>query len=245
MQTSELNAMLDHDDRHWWYRGRRRVLAAVLDQIALPPGARLLDAGCGSGRELDELAPRGDVTGVDLSPLAVARARARGHPDVHEAPIERLPFADMTFDLVTCLDVIEHISDDRAALAELRRVTRPGGHLVVTVPAYPSLWSAHDVANGHVRRYRPVTLHAAVKDAGWRVVRDTHFNATLLAPAAIVRLTRRHRAQGDAPNRSELTLTPPRLDTLLEQPLRGEARLIAAGHRIPAGLSLLAVLWRA
>lgn len=245
MQTSELTAMLDHSDRHWWYRGRRRVLDAVLDQIDLPPGARLLDAGCGSGRQLDELARRGAASGVDLSDLAVAHARARGHPDVHRAAIEQLPFADATFDLITCLDVIEHTPDDRAALAELRRVTRPGGLLIVTVPAYQSLWSAHDVANRHFRRYRAASLRAVATGAGWSVLLDTHFNTILLAPAALVRLARRQRNRtASRASRSELILTPPFLDALLEQPLRAEAHAIGNGRRFPAGLSLLAVLRR-
>lgn len=242
MNESELDALIAHDEQHWWYRGRRRVLGEVLDRIALRPGSRLLDAGCGSGRELDELAARGRVAGVDLSPVAVGAARARGHADVHCAPIERLPFADETFDLVTCLDVIEHTPDDRVALAELRRVTRPGGLLVVTVPAYPSLWSAHDVANRHFRRYRSASLRAAATESGWTVLRDTHFNALLLPPAAAVRLVRRRRLDDADPGRSELTMTPPSLDRLLELPLRAEARLIGHGRRIPAGLSLLAVM---
>jgi SAM-dependent methyltransferase len=246
--------MIDSDERHWWYRGRRRVLNAVLDQIPLRPGARLLDAGCGSGRELDELAPRGRACGVDLSPYSVACARARGHEEVEEAAVERMPFEDGAFDLVTCLDVIEHTPDDRATLAELRRVTRPGGVLVVTVPAYQSLWSAHDEINGHFRRYRCGTLRAAAGETGWTVVRDTHFNAALLAPAAAIRLARRGRrgrrgtdrdGGAEGKERSELALTPPALDGLLELPLRAEARMIGRGRRIGAGLSLLAVMARA
>lgn len=246
MLSSELIAMIDHDERHWWYRGRRRVLNAALDRIALPTGSRLLDAGCGSGRELDELARHGHVAGVDLSEICVACTRSRGHADVHRAAIEQMPFADATFDLVTCLDVIEHTPDDRVALAELRRVTRPGGLLVVTVPAYPSLWSTHDVVNRHFRRYRSASLRAAAAEAGWSVLRDTYFNAVLLAPAAALRLARRgHGGDGDADvARSELALTPRMLDPLLELPLRVEARLIGSGRRIAAGLSLLAVLTR-
>lgn len=247
MIESERAAMLAHDDRHWWYRGRRRVLGEVLRRIAPRPGSRLLDAGCGSGRELDELAAWGTVSGVDLSAVAVARARARGHRDVHCAAIERMPFADGSFDLVTCLDVIEHTAEDRVALAELLRVTRPGGLLVVTVPAYQSLWSAHDVANGHFRRYRSATLTAAATAAGWSVLHDTHFNAVLLVPAAAVRLARRSRGADGADGgsgRSELTLTPPALDRILELPLRAEARVIGSGRRIGAGLSLLAVMAR-
>jgi SAM-dependent methyltransferase len=240
MTDAELAAMLRNDEDHWWYRGRRSVLQAVLDGLDLPADVRLLDAGCGSGRTLDDLAERGLVSGVDASPVAANAARQRGHADIHVSTVEHMPFDDGKFDLVTCLDVIEHTPDDRASLAELLRVTRPGGLLVATVPAYNALYSAHDVANGHYRRYRAKTLRAAAADAGWGAVSDTYFNAILLAPAAAVRLARRRAAS----SRSELTFTPRAVHRLLEAPLRREAALIAAGHRLPFGLSLLMVLQR-
>ena len=234
--------MLTLDDRHWWYRGRRRVVRALLDAAGVPPGARLLDAGAGSGRTLDELARYGRPAGVEPNPLGVEAARARGHVDVQLAPVERIPYADASFDAVTCLDVIEHTDDDVRSLRELRRVTRPGGALLVTVPAYPALWSHHDEVNGHRRRYTRRTLRAAAEAAGWRIERMTAFNIAYLAPAALVRLARRRangRGGGDG---SELALTPPALDHLLELPLRAEAALIARGVSLPAGLSLLALL---
>jgi SAM-dependent methyltransferase len=233
--------MLTSDETHWWYRGRRRVLRAELDRLPLVPAARLLDAGCGSGRTLDELTRYGRVSGVDLSPEAVAYARRRGHDDVRVARVEELPFEDATFDVVTCLDVVEHTPDDRATLAELRRVTRPGGLLLVTVPAYQALWSWHDEVNLHFRRYDGSSLRSVARTAGWDVVADTHFNSLLLAPAAAVRLAQRRRG---AHAHSDLDLTPSALNGLLELPLRLESRMIAAGVRLPAGLSLLAVLRR-
>jgi SAM-dependent methyltransferase len=241
MTHDELHAMLASDEEHWWYRGRRRVLRAELDRLPLESGARLLDAGCGSGRTMDELARYGRVSGIDLSAEAVAAARRRGHGDVRVAHVESLPFADGIFDVVTCLDVVEHTPDDRATLAELLRVTRPGGLLVVTVPAYQALWSRHDEVNRHFRRYDSASLRAAARSAGWEVVTDTHFNSLLLVPAAAVRLAQRHR-RAHAP--SDLDATPSALNGILELPLRLESRLIAAGTRLPAGLSLLSVLRR-
>jgi SAM-dependent methyltransferase len=233
--------MLSSDERHWWYRGRRRVVRAELDRLLGPGDARrVLDAGCGSGRNLDVLRDYGVAVGVDASHDAVAVARARGHEDVHEATVEELPFPDSEFDLVTCLDVLEHTPDDRRTLRELRRVTRPGGLALVTVPAYPVLWSAHDVVNGHHRRYRRATLHAAAREAGWDLVADTHFNGAVLPAAVVVRLWGRLRRRA-AGGRSELTITPARLDGLLEVPLRLEATLVGRGARLPAGLSLMAV----
>ncbi|MEA2449564.1 MAG: hypothetical protein QOG63_1496 [Thermoleophilaceae bacterium] len=240
MRDSEFGAMLALDDRHWWYRGRRLIVRAVLDGVRLAPGARLLDAGAGSGRTLDELTRYGSVAGVELNPRGVEAALARGHGDVRVAPVEAIPHPDASFDLVTCLDVIEHTDDDVRSLRELRRVTRPGGAALVTVPAYPRLWSQHDEVNGHRRRYTRRTLRAAAERAGWRVERMTSFNAVYLLPAAVVRIARRGpRADGGA---SELALTPPALNGLLELPLRAEAALIARGVRLPAGLSLLALL---
>ena len=235
MEEREFEAMLALDERHWWYRGRRRMLAALLADIS--PGRRVLDAGCGSGRTLDVLARYGAPHGVELNPVGLAAARSRGH-HVEEAPVETMPFDDGSFDLVTCLDVIEHTDDDVAALRELRRVTRPGGRLVVSVPAHPRVWSRHDEVNGHRRRYTRRTLGAAAEAAGWSVERMTGFNVVYLAPAALVRIARREGSEGD----SELELTPPRLDAVLELPLRLEAALVRRGADLPPGLSLMAVL---
>ena len=239
MVDSEFQAMLASEERHWWYRGRRRVLRAALARLGLPCDAELLDAGCGSGRMLDELAAYGRVTGVDASRTAVAAARARGY-EVFVATVERLPFASSRFDLVTCLDVVEHTPDDRRTLAELRRVTRPGGRLLVTVPAYPSLWSTHDEVNHHYRRYRRRSLLDAATGAGWTPVTSTHFNTFLLPPAALVRLAARRRPATRW--RSDLERSPARFDGVLELPLRFEAALVRHGVRLPAGLSLLALL---
>jgi SAM-dependent methyltransferase len=242
VEQSEFETMLALDERHWWYRGRRRVLRAVLDGLELPPGTRVFDAGCGSGRTLDELREYGPVQGMELNPLGVAAARRRGHAGVREGSLDAIPFEDASFDLVTCLDVIEHTDDDIRSLRELRRVTRPGGWLVVTVPAHPRLWSRHDEVNGHRRRYTRRTLRAAAEAAGWRVERRTGFNVVYLAPAAAVRLARRRGARANDEDGSELALTPQRLDSALELPLRLEAALVRRGANLPTGLSLLAVM---
>jgi SAM-dependent methyltransferase len=213
------------------------MLAALLERIELPAHARLLDAGCGSGRTLDDLARYGSADGIELNRLGLEAARARGHR-VEEASVETLPFGDGSFDLVTCLDVIEHTEDDVAALRELRRVTRSGGRAVVSVPAHPRLWSRHDELNGHRRRYTRRTMRRAAEDAGWSVERMTGWNVVYLAPAALVRIVRRERRDGD----SELELTPSSLDRLLELPLRLEAALARRGVDLPAGLSLVSVL---
>jgi SAM-dependent methyltransferase len=241
MDEAELQTTMAVDGYHWWYRGRRRVIRAVLDGLPLPAHSRILDAGCGSGRTLDELVDYGEVSGIDVSEVASDAARARGHHDVRVGQLETLPWPDNVFDLVTALDVIEHTPDDRVTLRELRRVTRPGGLAVVTVPAYQWLFSAHDVVNQHFRRYARPSLVEAALEAGWSIERTSYFNLGLLPPAVAVRLAQRLR-DGRPKAQSDFLLTPSWLNGVLELPLRAEAAWLLKGHRLPAGLSLLAVL---
>jgi SAM-dependent methyltransferase len=238
-----MRATLEVDERHWWYRGRREVIRSELDSLPLPAPAEILDAGCGSGRTMQELEAYGTVRGIELDEAAAEMARTRGHGDVAIGRLEQLPWPDATFDLITSLDVIEHTPDDRAALAELRRVCRPGGWLLVTVPAHQVLWSGHDEANHHYRRYSRSMLQSAAAGAGWSVTRITSFNSVLLAPAAAVRLARRRfPARNGAAE--DLTIPPWWLNELLERPLRIEAGWLGRGHTLPLGLSLLAVMRR-
>jgi SAM-dependent methyltransferase len=243
MDETLMKATLAVDEHHWWYRGRRRIIRAELDRLPLAPGGRVLDAGCGSGRTLEELVDYGEVSGLELNAEAAELARGRDLGEVVVGRLEELPWAEETFDLITCLDVIEHVPDDVAALVELRRVCRPGGWLLVTVPAYQFLWSRHDEANHHYRRYARPSLQRAAGAAGWTVERVSAFNSVLLAPAAAVRLAQRRLG---TPNgyTSDLDLGPAWLNDVLEWPLALEARWLARGRTLPAGLSLLALLRR-
>lgn len=240
MEDSYESDTLAVEDEYWWYRGRRRIVVDVVAGLRLPPQAQILDAGCGSGRNMVELSKFGTAVGLEPSERGAEVARARGAGEVVVATIDTMPFEASRFDLITCLDVLEHIEDDREALRELRRVARPDGVLLITVPAYPQLWSSHDELNRHYRRYtRPELLSRAV-DAGWHPRRTTHFNLLLLPVAAAWRLAERLRP-GPAPETSELQRTPAALNWMLEQPLRAEAALLRSGRRIPAGLSLVGI----
>jgi SAM-dependent methyltransferase len=229
------------EDRHWWYRGRRRVLHGVIGRLRPPAHAEVLDAGCGSGRNMVELARYGEVTGVEVSPPSVALARERDVGEVVECSVTDMPFSDERFQLATCLDVIEHLEDDVGALRELRRVVAPGGHLVIMVPAYQWLWSGHDVLNHHHRRYSARALVEASRAAGWECMRCTHFNSLLLPVAITLRALDRVTPRATESS-LDLWVPPAPLNWLLERPLDIEAWAIARGGRIPVGLSLLAVL---
>jgi SAM-dependent methyltransferase len=228
------------EDRHWWYRGRREVLERVIADLQLPNPLRILDAGCGSGRNMVELARRGTVTGVELSETSACLAQAREAGPVIQGSVTEMPFEPDSFDLVVCLDVIEHLEDDLAALRELRRVVAPGGSLLVTVPAYEWLWSGHDVINHHRRRYTRRSLLAVAERVGWKCTRTTYFNSFLLPVAILLRVLDRLSPR-TTESSLDLWIPPQPMNWLLEQPLRFEAALLGRGGRIPAGLSLLAV----
>jgi SAM-dependent methyltransferase len=228
------------EDRHWWYQGRRRVLERAIARLELPAQAHILDAGCGSGRNMVDLAHHGSVTGVELSPTSVQLARDRDAGEVIEGSVLDMPFNDGSFDLSVSLDVIEHLEDDIGALRELRRVTKAGGALLVTVPAYQWLWSGHDEINHHHRRYSRRALLAAAEAAGWREDSSAHFNSLLLPVAIALRALERFKPS-TTKSSLDLWVPPAPLNWALRQPLNLEAAVIGRGGSIPAGLSLLAV----
>ena len=228
------------EDRHWWYRGRRTVLEGVIADLSLPKHARILDAGCGSGRNMVELGRHGTVTGVELSQASVDIARDRHAGEVIAGSVLEMPFADDSFDLAVSLDVIEHLDDDLGALRELRRVIAPGGALLLTVPAYQWLWSGHDEINHHHRRYTRRSLTRVAEQAGWQQSRTTYFNSLLLPIAILLRVLERFNTK-TTESSLDLWVPPAPLNWLLERPLALEAAMIAHSGRIPAGLSLLTV----
>lgn len=224
------------EDSHWWFRGRRAVIWALLADLPLPRPARVLDAGCGTGRNLIEFGALGPAHGVDPSPVAVEFCHRRGLANVQEAGLEQLPFDDASFDLLLATDVIEHIEKDDVALRELRRVVAPAGRLLITVPAYQWLWSHHDDTHHHFRRYTLPRLRAVVTGSGWRVDRATYFNSLLLAPIAAARAV--SKLGGDGEERADYDKTPASLNAALELPMRAEARVIRRGGTFPAGVSI-------
>src|SRR3954454_19672450 len=180
------------EDRHWWFVGRREILLRLLAHHLGGSGSdrEILDVGCGTGTMLGYLSAFGTARGIDADDSAVDYARRRGATADHVPP-GPLPFSDASFDLVTALDVLEHIADDRAALAEMRRVLRPGGTLLLTVPAYEFLWGPQDEISHHERRYVARALRARLRAADVRIDRLTYFNTLLFPPIAAIRLLRR------------------------------------------------------
>ncbi len=233
MDERAYQEMYDLEGSHWWFRGRRAVIGALLGRVELPDSPRLLDAGCGTGFNLTVFGYQ-DACGVDPAAEAVAFCHRRGLRGVRQAGLDDLPFADDSFDLLMACDVIEHVNDDVGALVELRRVASAGAVLLLTVPAYQWMWSEHDVQLHHVRRYTLPQLRESAVRAGWEMIHGTYFNFLLLPLAAALRLGPLRSKQGH----TDLDKTPPGLNRMLELPLRIEAAAIAHGARLPAGVSV-------
>ena len=233
METHIYRSMFELENRHWWFRGRRAVIHALLTRVQPSGPLSVLDAGCGTGRNLEEYARLGEATGIDPSPEAVAFCHERGLSQVIEGSLENLPFSAALFDVVCATDVLEHVDDDLGALTELSRVTRRGGFLLATVPAYQWLWSQSDVALHHRRRYTRPNLLNRIRKTGWEPEVATYFNSILLPPIALIRRLGRHRS-----GRAELAQTPSSLNGPLSAPMRLEAQVIRAGIRLPFGVSV-------
>jgi len=237
LDTWRYREQFEIEENHWWFRGRRRMIWALLRRAGITSSPRILDAGCGTGRNMIEFRGLGEPEGVDFSPEAVEFCHLRGLSQVVEAPVEKLPYEDGRFDLILATDVIEHLDDDRRALTELRRVSAPGGHLLITVPAYQWLWSSFDDSLHHRRRYTVSHLAAQARAAGWEPQVETYFYSAMLPLVAIVRMIRRWRS--DQSTSSDLSLgTGSSLNRWLDLPVRGEARLVERGRRLRAGVSI-------
>ncbi len=239
MKTAEYRRMYEAEEAQWWYAGQRAIAAALLAP-ALPAreGRRLLDAGCGTGFNLLELGRLGRATGVDLSPEALAFCKERGVRALRGSVLA-LPFADGTFDAVTSFDVLYHawVSDDRAAARELARVVRPGGALLVRVPALRALWGAHDAEVQSRHRYTRGELVALLEGAGLRVRRATYCNS-ILFPVLFGRRTLDRRLGREG---SDVGFLPAPLEWAFRRVLLAEAALVRAGLSFPLGASAVAV----
>ncbi|NHC12390.1 class I SAM-dependent methyltransferase [Motilibacter deserti] len=182
MEATEIRKLAALEDRHWWYAERRSLLASELRRLRVTPG-RALDVGAAAGGNTRVLVGAGwRALALEYGADGAALARERGLAAVR-GDATRLPLADASTDLVVAYDVLEHLDDDLAAAHEIRRVLRPGGTLLVAVPAGMSNWSAHDEAVGHFRRYERDTLRALLETAGLEVHELRSWNV-LLAPVA-------------------------------------------------------------
>lgn len=236
MNAEEYDRLFRMEDRYWWFVARRE-LGVEFVRMHVPRHSRILDVGCGAGATARDLSSHGTVFACDVSEQALAFCRQRGLAALSLGDLQRLPFRTGSVECVVALDVVEHVSDDEQALGEIARVLAPNGVLVLSTPAYPLLWSGHDVALHHFRRYRRRQLRRLVERSGLEIVRLSYAVFLLFPVVAVARLLARlfgarSRASlwwlGSWPNRVLLAL------------MRWENRLLRRTD-LPWGVSLVLV----
>jgi SAM-dependent methyltransferase len=238
MERVVYEQMAELDDRHWWYRARREVLAALIRREAKPPkGAKILELGCGTGHNLAMLSGFGYVDGLELDEEARTLSEKRLGRKVMSAPLPELAgVPDRGYDLIGAFDVIEHIADDGAALDSIAEKLKPTGKFVMTVPAHQWMWSAHDVVNHHKRRYSRRSLKALIDASPMKLQKIGYFNSLLFPLAVLQRAASKLRGDEDA----DVRLPPAPLNAALEKAFAAE-RYLVGRLPLPPGLSLFAV----
>jgi SAM-dependent methyltransferase len=239
MERIIFDRMAALDQTHWWYVARRRIISDLIAREICPPkGARILEIGCGTGHNFPVLGAFGRVDALEVDAPARAIASERLGRPVGDSPLPELTgVPDASYDLIALLDVLEHIEGDRAALASIKTKLRPGGRILVTVPANEWMWSAHDTVHHHFRRYNPASLRKVAAEAGVRVETLTHFNTILFPLAAGFRLL------GKVTGREEADDAQPTAPlNALFTGLFGLERHLIGRVPMPFGVSLAAVL---
>lgn len=228
---------------HWWFVGRRAVIDSLLDGIDLPASGQILEAGCGTGGNLASLSRRGRIAAFEPHIDALALARAK-HPEVEirEAALPHpLPYEPGSFDLVAALDVLEHVGNDVDAAQALVGLVRPGGWLLVTVPAHQALWGSHDRRLHHMRRYGRRQVLSLFATSEMELIRFTPFNL-VLSPIAVVYRVAERALRIDLGNQERIP--PAWLNALLARTFAFESVLLHLGVPLPFGLSYAAIFRR-
>jgi SAM-dependent methyltransferase len=230
--------MADTEDEHWWFCGRRAIAETVIRGLGLPRDARIVEIGAGTGGNIAMLEQFGAVTPVEMSDLARQIAWEKtGRDFLYGYLPDRIPVAPESVDLICLFDVLEHVAEDEASLIAMRRLLKPGGKVVLTVPAHQWLWSAHDVGLHHKRRYSRTLLRERIEKAGYRIDKLTYTNAALFPAAVLARLADRLR-KADAASGQAM---PPKAVNAAMKALFSAESLIVPTMPLPFGVSLLAV----
>jgi 2-polyprenyl-3-methyl-5-hydroxy-6-metoxy-1,4-benzoquinol methylase len=239
MNTLEIEKMAKLENEYWWHVGKRHLVEALFDKYQ--PGQNdlhILEIGCGTGGLTEILRNYGKVTGFDISPAAVNFCKSRGLEDVHVKDLTAMDVAEYRdkYDLVLAMDVLEHIQDDLEVMQKVMAMLKPSGLFFVNVPAHKFLWSEHDEALEHKRRYHRVELLGKLRDAGYHIVSHTYF-VSLFAPAIIAYRTWGNIFGKSTYPKTSYVMLPKQINDLLIKALKFETKLLSK-TRLPFGVTL-------
>jgi SAM-dependent methyltransferase len=244
MQESYQTKIHQLEDTHWWFTARRDCIVRLLASFNVEKDARLIDIGCSGGpleRTLGRLGYT-NVLGIDISPESARRAVSQGSGNVVLMDGTRMDFKENSFDVLIASDVLEHIENENAAMKEWYRILKPGGRALIFVPAFKFLWSGHDDANEHYRRYTREELVEGMRRNGFVIEKTSYWNFTLFTPVVAIRSIKRlFMWRGRTNNRDELGESSRMLNRIFSGIIKGENRLISKGWSYPVGISVLAV----
>ncbi len=244
MQDEEITQLSKFEDNYWWNQGRRRILCDLLyKQINGRKNLKILDVGCGSGGTSTAFLQFGQVTGTDFSSLALKFAKNRGLTNVVKSSVTSIPFSSEKFDIITVLDVIEHVKEDNLVLNEIWRMLKPNGIVVVTVPAFQFLWSEHDVASMHVRRYNNSSIVKVINESKFKIIKISYFVTFLFPFIAMYRLLIKRKIK-EKKAECDFIEFPKLINSFFEKIMRVENKLLKKIN-FPFGLSIVCLAQKA
>lgn len=248
MQHDYYKEYYDLERQHWWFVAREKIICnyikkLIRDKSLNQEGLKILNVGCGPGRSSQYLSSFGEVTSVEYDKDCCEFASERTGLDIINGSITELPFQDQSFDLVCAFDVIEHVEDDQLAVSEMKRVAKENGVLLITVPAFMSLWSHHDVINHHFRRYRIKEIERLFdqQNDGNKIF-VSYFNFFLFPPIYIIRqLSNLLISDKNRPGSGSdfETFKPGIMNTLLYKVMAFESKLLNSNFKLPFGVSII------
>ena len=231
------------EESHWWFQGRRRIVRALVLRANPDRDCRILEIGCSGGPTIQQLLADGyrHITGIDISAEGIELCHRQGLADTHVMDAQKIAFGDGEFDVITASDVLEHLADAPGALREWRRLLKPGGVLIVFVPAFQFLWTEHDELNRHFQRFTRPRLCRLLVEAGFAVERSSYWDCAIFIPVVLVRTFRRVFRIKLGSSAGDMFMPPPLVNRALLDLLRCENWLMKRGVNFPFGVSVMAV----
>jgi len=243
MNKKEYRRLYELESSYWWYIGRREIIKSLLAKISLNKNSHILEIGCGTGGNLEILSQFGEVTGLDNSPEAIEFCQKRGFRNCLLGDAENINFPERSFDLIAALDLLEHINDEQKVLKEIHRALKDDGYFLIMVPAYQFLWSEHDEALHHKRRYALPGLRDKLLKANFDIVSASYFIFFTALAFFIYRILRKIFSDGkkkENQKKTDYLLLPNFLNNFLISLLKLEA-FLSKYITFPFGISIACI----